>query len=110
MAGERLEATTRRQGRYWIFTIPSHCYTPYLPPGCVWSRGQLELGEGGFLHWQFMSVFDKKVSLATVRRIYGSFHAELTRSEAAIEYVWKEDTRVEGTQYEIGRLYYYELI
>jgi len=29
-------------------------------------------------------------------------HAELSRSRAAEIYVWKEDTRVEGTQFEIG--------
>ncbi|KAK5664380.1 hypothetical protein QVD99_000112 [Batrachochytrium dendrobatidis] len=29
-------------------------------------------------------------------------HVELTRSQAAIEYVWKEDTRIEGTQFELG--------
>jgi len=109
MGGERLERAeaTRRQGRYWIFTIPYHLFTPYLPPGCVWSRGQLELGEGGFLHWQFISLFEKKVSLASVRHLYGNVHAELTRSESAIEYVWKEDTRVEGTQFEIGGRYLY---
>jgi len=100
----------RRQGRYWMLTIPHEHYTPYLPPGCVWSRGQLECGEGGFLHWQFISVFDKKISLATIRRIYGPFHGELTRSESAKEYVWKEATRVDGTQYEIGRLYNVSLI
>jgi len=34
--------------------------------------------------------------------VFGSFHCELGRSEAAAEYVWKEDTRVEGTQFEFG--------
>jgi len=29
-------------------------------------------------------------------------HAETTRSEAAEEYVWKEDTRINGTQFELG--------
>lgn len=32
-----------------------------------------------------------------------SAHCELTRSEAADEYVWKEDTRIAGTQFELGR-------
>lgn len=29
-------------------------------------------------------------------------HAELTRSEASAAYVWKEETRVDGTQFELG--------
>lgn len=29
-------------------------------------------------------------------------HLELTRSDAAEAYVWKEETRVQGTQFEIG--------
>jgi len=29
-------------------------------------------------------------------------HWELSRSDAAAEYVWKEDTRVPGTQFEFG--------
>jgi len=102
MASGRLE-TTRRQGLYWMLTIPHHLYTPYLPPGCVWSRGQLEQGEGGFLHWQILSCFRKKISLSGMRGLYGDVHAELTRSEAAVEYVWKEDTRVDGTQFDLGQ-------
>lgn len=31
-------------------------------------------------------------------------HLEPTRSAAAVDYVWKEDTRVEGTQFELGVL------
>jgi len=46
--------------------------------------------------------FPKNVRLAAVRNVFGPFHAELTRSEAAIEYVWKDDTRVDGTQFELG--------
>jgi hypothetical protein len=44
-----------------------------------------------------------KSSLAGIKRIFGdSVHAELTRSAGANDYVWKEDTRVEGTQFEHG--------
>lgn len=32
-----------------------------------------------------------------------SAHCELTRSDAADEYVWKEETRIAGTQFELGR-------
>jgi len=90
------------QGRYWILTIPQHEFIPYLPAGVAWIRGQLERGEGGFLHWQVAVAFPKNVRLAAVRRIFGPAHAELTRSDAAIDYVWKDDTRVDGTQFELG--------
>jgi len=94
---------TRRQGRYWMATIPSPSYTPYLPPGVSWIKGQLESGDSGYLHWQLVVATPKKVSLAFMRRTFGSFHFELTRSEAAEDYVWKEATRVEGTQFELGK-------
>jgi len=94
---------SRRQGLYWILTIPHHFFTPYPIPDAVWSRGQLEIGEGGFCHWQLVVGFAKKKSLASLRSLFGQeCHAELTRSAAADEYVWKEETRVQGTQFEFG--------
>lgn len=96
MSGER------RQGRYWILTIPQEQYTPFLPPNVVWSKGQLEQGEGGFLHWQIVVLFSKKVSLSVIRSTFGPVHGELTRSDAAENYVWKEETRVSGTQFILG--------
>lgn len=92
----------RRQGIFWIGTIPAHEYTPYPMPGTKWIRGQLERGEGGFLHWQILVAFTKKKSLQGVRSCFGQFHFELTRSRRAAEYVWKLETRIEGTQFEFG--------
>lgn len=94
----------RRQGVYWILTIPHAHFVPYLPPGTVWIRGQLEIGDAGFLHWQVVVAFSPKVALPGVRAVFGDAHAELTRSAAAFEYVWKEATRVFGTQFELGEL------
>lgn len=95
---------TRRQGRYWILTIScgSNDWTPELRSGVQYLRGQQELGAGGFLHYQCMVAYPKKVGLPRIRADFGSCHAELTKSDAAREYVWKEDTRVEGTQFEFG--------
>ena len=87
-----------------MLTVPQHQFVPYLPPGVAYLRGQLETGEGGFIHWQLLVVFERSVRLGKVREVFGPFHAELTRSEAALEYVWKEDTRVAGTQFEMGAL------
>lgn len=98
--------TQRRydQGRYWILTIPQHLFTPFKPESVCWIRGQLEIGEGtGFCHWQLVVGFTAKVRLARVRAIFGNIHGELTRSEAANEYVFKSDTAVAGTQFELGR-------
>lgn len=83
-------------------TIPHYGYTDYLPSNCSWIRGQLELGEGGFLHWQLLVAFSQKASLRTCRDTFGSYHFELTYSKASEEYVWKDDTYVEGTRFELG--------
>jgi len=95
---------SRHQGVYWILTIPHEHFTPYLPTNAAYCKGQLELGDGetNYLHWQLIVIFKKKISLRTVRSIFGNFHAELTKSEAAEDYVWKEETRVQGTQFELG--------
>lgn len=97
------EATGRNQGRWWMLTIPQQDFVPYLPPGFAYIKGQLEIGAGGFAHWQICGCADRSRRRAWIRRTFGPFHCELTRSEAAIDYVWKEDTRVNGTQFELGR-------
>jgi len=74
------------------------------PPGITWLRGQLERGESGseYEHWQAVVAFSKKKSLAQVKSCFGrTCHAELSRSEAANEYVCKESTRLEGP-FELG--------
>lgn len=87
---------------YWILTIPHYGYTPYLSPGVAYCKGQLEKGEGGLLHWQFIVILSQQQRLSWILRLFGAWHAEPTRSKAAEAYVWKEDTRVEGTQFELG--------
>lgn len=91
------------QARHWILTIPQHEFIPYLPPSCEYIRGQLELADSGFSHWQLVVCFKRKCRLGGVRATFGNFHAEPTRSDAAYAYVWKEATAVEGTRFELGR-------
>lgn len=95
-----------RQGRYWLLTIPQAQFTPFLPEGVSYIRGQLETGSTtGYIHWQVLVCFEKKVTLHRVKDSFGStIHAEYAVSTAALGYVWKEDTRVEGTQFELGSL------
>lgn len=87
-----------------MLTVPEDDFTPSLPSEANWIRGQLEEGgETGYRHWQIVVAFSSKKSLAGVRRVFGERgHYELTRSSAADSYVWKELTRVDGTQFELG--------
>lgn len=100
-------ATIRRppiQAVYWLLTIPHYAFVPYLPPGVEYIKGQLEQGgEGGYLHWQLLVVLSRKGTLRTMQNLFGERgHYEKSRSDRADEYVWKEETRVAGTQFELG--------
>jgi len=92
------------QALYWLLTIPVHDFTLYLPPPVAYLRGQIEDGEQtGYRHWQLLAVFTKKIRLAGVKDVFGpTCHAEPSRSSAADDYVWKEDTAVAGTRFELG--------
>jgi len=92
----------RRQGTIWLATIPQYGFTPWLPPDISYIKGQLECADSGFLNWQLVFHCTRKQSLRSVREQFGPWHFELTRSAAAEDYVWKEATRVEGTQFELG--------
>lgn len=100
----------RRQGRYWIGTIPRDQWEPWtintLPTQISYVRGQREVGsQTGYEHWQLLVCLNKKGSLSTIKGLFqDQGHWELTRSEAADDYVWKEDTRVDGSQFEIGSI------
>jgi hypothetical protein len=92
------------QARYWILTIPYEDFTPYVPPNVDYIKGQLEQGASGYVHWQVVVHFPIKKTLHYLKFLFGDrAHAEPTKSEAASDYVWKEETRVEGTQFELGR-------
>lgn len=95
--------STRRQGIFWLLTIPFHEFVPYLPPVCQWITGQLESGgTTGYLHWQVVVAFAQKVSIHGVRSCFGPVHAELTIGSLANDYVHKDDTAVAGTRFELG--------
>lgn len=93
------------QARYFLLTIPSHDFLPYLPPDCQYIKGQLEQGSStDYLHWQILVAFPSKVTCLKVKQVFGpSAHIEISRSSAANDYVWKEESRV-GHQFELGRL------
>lgn len=92
-------------------TLPWYEFTPYLPPGVAYIRGQLERGEStGYVHWQIDCVLKKKGSLRTMQSIFGegggdhgSHRYILTVSKKTEEYVWKEETCVSpNTRFELG--------
>lgn len=93
------------QAIYWLLTIPHADFLPWLPPSCNYIRGQLERGaDSGYLHWQILVAFKRSVRLGAVKSDFGATcHAEKSRSRAATDYVWKDQTRVDGTQFELGK-------
>ena len=97
-------ARGRRQGVFWLLTAPLSVLPtqPNLPECAAWIRGQREVGEGGLDHWQFIVAFRKKKSLSGILQLFPRCHAELTRSDAAANYVWKDSTAVAGTRFESG--------
>jgi len=94
------------QARYWLLTIPEHAYQlpSELPSQLSYLRGQQEIGEStNYHHWQLVAAFKRAVRLAAVKSLFGqSCHAEPSRSSAANEYVFKDDTSVPGTRFELG--------
>lgn len=90
--------------RYWILTIPQHHYVPFKPECVRYVRGQLEQGgTTGYLHWQLYVTFADPQRLAAVKRLFGDeCHAEPTNSAAAKSYVWKDESAVMGTRFELG--------
>jgi len=92
------------QNKYFLLTIPAYSYTPFLPNGIDYIKGQLEEGaESGYRHWQLLAIFSRKLTLSTAKTFFPSCaHLEPSRSAAADAYVWKDDTSIAGTRFELG--------
>jgi len=94
-----------QNGRFWILTIPGTDFVPpeSLTPPTNWLRGQKEIGASGYEHWQIVVGYSRAVRITHLKKQFGpTGHYELTRSAAADDYVFKEETRVQGTQFELG--------
>jgi len=92
---------------YWILTIPHEKWTcpTALDPAITMIRGQLEIAASGFKHWQVVVRLKNKQRLSGLKALFPpETHAEPTRSAAATDYVWKEETRVPGTQFQLGQV------
>lgn len=96
------------QGKFWLLTIKESDWDVNgweLPSSVQYIKGQKEQGEGGFVHWQVLVCFSKKIRLGGVKEVFGrTCHCELTRSSAANDYVWKDETSIDGTRFEFGSL------
>lgn len=97
----------RRQGRYWILTIPFSDWKPPRPSDLdqliAFIQGQQELGTGGYHHWQLFVITTRKVSLRQLKPCFANTaHCELTRSDRAEEYCLKDDSCVQGTRFSVG--------
>jgi hypothetical protein len=92
------------KAKWWILTIPAHLFVPFLPESCLYIVGQLEAGnETGYKHWQVVVCLSCQQRMSFVKRMFGQeIHCEPTKSEAALQYVQKEETAVEGTRFELG--------
>lgn len=93
------------QFKYFLLTIPHADFLPYLPDGIKYIKGQLESGTTtDYLHWQLIAHTAKKTTITRVKSIFGqSAHIEPSRSDAAEQYVWKDDTAVANTRFELGQ-------
>lgn len=89
--------------RYWLGTLYEWTVPTDIADPLVWLRGQQErCPTTGRLHHQVIAGFKKPQRLASVKSKVGVGHWEITRSQSADNYVWKEETRVEGSQFELG--------
>jgi len=68
-----------------------------------YAKGQLEIGEGGFEHWQLVVYAGRPCRRSALTKVFGSdSHWEVCKSVAAESYVWKDETSVPGTRFEYG--------
>jgi len=66
-------------------------------------KGQQEVGESGYHHWQWFVQMKSNHRMVAMSKLCGRTHWELTRSSAGENYGFKDETRVEGTQFEYGK-------
>ena len=62
---------TRKVGRYWLATISAASgWNPpiSLPVDVNWIKGQKEVGEGGFEHWQVFIAYNRGVRVSHLKK------------------------------------------
>lgn len=95
----------RGQFRYWVVVIPFDKWEQHLPEGVTYLKGQQEIGAGGYHHWQLCAYTARKKTFNGFKAIWPrEAHIEPSTSAAYSDYVWKEDTAVPDTRFELGAL------
>lgn len=106
---------TPTQFKYWMVTLWEPDWEPEIfCDDLAWIKGQKEKAPStGNLHWQLIMGFKKRVTktriLQYLKDKYGEAdmhfwgNIEPTRSDAADRYVWKEETAIPDTKFELGR-------
>lgn len=100
------------QFRFFIITTPiSTSFTEWSPyhvlssDGPYYVKGQEESGATtGYRHYQWIAYFKRAITLSRAKKVLclQASHLEPCRSDKAEEYVWKEETKVPGSEFEIG--------
>lgn len=96
------------KAKYWCFTYnnPTDDDVITLNPGIRYVTWQLERGASGTIHYQgYFECHSGKTKLSEAKEMLGlgrRVHLEPSKSEAAIAYCHKEDTRVDGP-WELGQ-------
>jgi len=104
-----------KQAKFWIGTLAkSECdaldwgFELLVADSALnvdYIQGQEEVGATGYNHYQFYIVMHTKKTLKQMKGLFPlglNPHLEASRSSAAREYCWKEETRVEGSQFQHG--------
>lgn len=92
------------QARYWIGTV----FADWTPPAelsarLVYLRGQQEIcPTTERRHWQLVAGFARAVRLPAVKENIAEGHWEPSRSALADAYVWKDESAVLGTRFQLG--------
>ncbi|KAJ3253604.1 hypothetical protein HK103_000446 [Boothiomyces macroporosus] len=92
---------------FWMLTIAHKDWekpeTIKGLPGVRYIRGQIEYSPSQFLHWQLVVQFFEPVSFVKVKEVFSQkAHVETTYSKASWSYVWKDETAIKETRFELG--------
>jgi len=95
--------TTKNACCNWVFTLKADSVTPEevlakCVPECAKVKFSLEMGEGGYRHYQGMMALKRKQRMTGIKSWLGrEVHLEVMRDEqASLAYCEKEDSHLEG--------------
>ena len=90
---------------YWILTIKFYSWRipDTVQKNVKYMRGQLEHSKTKYLHWQIAVQYYKPQYFTAVKQQFSKHaHVEPIFSVAAWNYVWKSETALSNTQFELG--------